>query len=148
MEMSWGSVESSVEGMKLVTRGVSWQDSREGSVPQLWGLLALPKDTVGSGSSSRHSLLLPAVPSALRDLRGPLHPVSWPQPLTGTVPGVSLGTQVHVVTSACVGAWAGPGWQLQGTAMSRARRLPHGPAAPPACHAGQGVQDGHCLLSF
>lgn len=29
-----------------------------------------------------------------------------------------------MITSACVGAWAGQGWQLQGTAMSRVQRSP------------------------
>lgn len=35
MERSWGSVESSAEGMKPVTHGGSWQDRGEGTVPHI-----------------------------------------------------------------------------------------------------------------
>lgn len=98
-------MESSAEGVKLVTCGVSWQDSGECSVLALL-LLAL------AAHPTSHCCLQSQCP--VRPL-GTLPGGVLAQPLSGTVPGVSLGT--HTVAHVLQGTWSqvsvlvrGQGW--------------------------------------
>lgn len=137
-------MESSAEGVKLVTCGVSWQDSGEDSVMPLLLLAQAAHPT-------SHCCLQSQCP--VRPL-GSLPGGVLAQPLSGTVPGVSLGT--HTVAHVQQGTWSQVRVLVRGQGRAgscRAQRCPTPGGSPRALLPPQPAilartQHGHCFLSF